>query len=171
MANPRTADYPLTLTAPKGSNNTTDKTPSAPDTRATTPPHDGWTPLGPILWAHTSRGCAALTRGYRVVRPLRGRQPHHQLRSGTGDSEARGDMRTRSAADSEAQGDMRLRSATGIEAQEVMRLRSVAGDEAQEVMRLRSAAGDEARGGMQTRSVADTETQGGMRPYKGRTNL
>ena len=39
--------------------------PPAPDTRATTPPHAGWTPLGPILWAHTSRGCAALTRGYR----------------------------------------------------------------------------------------------------------
>ena len=56
--------------------------PPAPDTRATTPPHGGWTPLGPILWAHTSRGCAALTRGYRVVRPLRGRQPHHQLAAG-----------------------------------------------------------------------------------------
>ena len=56
--------------------------PPAPDTRATTPPHGGWTPLGPILWAHSSRGCAALTRGYRVVRPLRGRQPHHQLAAG-----------------------------------------------------------------------------------------
>ena len=56
--------------------------PPAPDTRATTPPHGGWTPLGPILWALTSRGCAALTRGYRVVRPLRGRQPHHQLAAG-----------------------------------------------------------------------------------------
>ena len=56
--------------------------PPAPDTRATTPPHGGWTPLGPILWTHTSRGCAALTRGYRVVRPLRGRQPHHQLAAG-----------------------------------------------------------------------------------------
>ena len=95
--------------------------PQAPDTRATTPPHDGWTPLGPILWAHTSRGCAALTRGYRVVRPLRGRQPHHQLRTGTADSEARGDMRTRSAADSEAQGDMRPHSATGSETQRDMR--------------------------------------------------
>ena len=156
-ANPRTADSPLTLTAPKGSNNTTDKTPSAPDTRATTPPHDGWTPLGPILWAHTSRGCATLTRGYRVVRPLRGRLPHHQLRSGTAGDETQEVMRPHSAADSEAQGDIRTRSA--------------AGDEAQEVMRLRSAAGDEARGGMQTRSVADTETQRGMRPYRGRTNL
>ena len=72
--------------------------PQAPDTRATTPPHDGWTPLGPILWAHTSRGCAALTRGYRVVRPLRGRQPHHQLRTGTAGSETQGGMQLRSAA-------------------------------------------------------------------------
>ena len=58
--------------------------PPTPDTRATTPPHDGWTLLGPNLYTHASRGCAALTRGYRVVRPLRGRQPHHQLCSGTG---------------------------------------------------------------------------------------
>ena len=157
MANPRTADSPLTLAAPKGSNNTTDKTPQAPDTRATIPPHDGWTPLGPILWAHTSRGCATLTRGYRVVRPLRGRLPHHQLRSGTAGDETQEVMQLRSAADSEAQGDMRLRSATGIEAQEVMRLRSV--------------AGDEARGGMQTRSATGDEALRGMRPYKGRTNL
>ena len=95
--------------------------PPAPDTRATTPPHGGWTPLGPILWAHSSRGCAALTRGYRVVRPLRGRQPHHQLCSGTADSEARGDMRTRSAAGDEAQGGMRPHSATGSETQRGMR--------------------------------------------------
>ena len=27
------------------------------------------------MYAHASRGCAALTRGYRVVRPLWGRQP------------------------------------------------------------------------------------------------
>ena len=33
------------------------------------------TPLGPMMMgARTLRGFAALTRGYRVVRPLRGRQ-------------------------------------------------------------------------------------------------
>ena len=35
------------------------------------------TPLGPMMMgARTLRGFAALTRGYRVVRPLRGRQLH-----------------------------------------------------------------------------------------------
>ena len=143
MANPRTADDPFTLAAPKGSNNTTDRTPSAPDTRATTPPHDGWTPLGPNLYAHASRGCATLTRGYRVVRPLRGRLPHHQLCSGTAGAEAQEVMQLRSAADSEAQGDIRTRS----------------------------AAGDEAQRGMRPHSATGSETQRGMRPYKGRTNL
>ena len=32
------------------------------------------TPLGPMVMGVTFRGFAALTRGYRVVRPLRGRQ-------------------------------------------------------------------------------------------------
>ena len=32
------------------------------------------TPLGPMVVGATLRGFAALTRGYRVVRPLRGRQ-------------------------------------------------------------------------------------------------
>ena len=32
------------------------------------------TPLGPMVVGATFRGFAALTRGYRVVRPLRGRQ-------------------------------------------------------------------------------------------------
>ena len=32
------------------------------------------TPLGPMVMGATFRGFAALTRGYRVVRPLRGRQ-------------------------------------------------------------------------------------------------
>ena len=157
MANPRTADDPFTLAAPKGSNNTTDRTPPAPDTRATTPPHDGWTPLGPILCAHTSRGCATLTRGYRVVRPLRGRQPHHQLCSGTAGAEAQEVMQLRSAADSEAQGSMRPGNA--------------ADDEAQGDMRLRSAASDETQRGMRPHSATGSETQRGMRPYKGRTNL
>ena len=172
MANPRTADSPLTLAAPKGSNNTPrtrrPKRPihARPHHRTTVGP-----PWGPSCGRTPPAGALRLPAAIEVVRPLRGRLPHHQLRSGTAGSETQGGMQLRSAADSEAQGDMRLRSATGIEAQEVMRLRSVAGDEAQEVMRLRSAAGDEARGGMQTRSVADTETQRGMRPYRGRTNL
>ena len=35
------------------------------------------TPLGPmVVEVRTLRGFAALTRGYRVVRPLRGRQLH-----------------------------------------------------------------------------------------------
>ena len=35
------------------------------------------TPLGPMMMgARAFRGFAALTRGYRVVRPLRGRQLH-----------------------------------------------------------------------------------------------
>ena len=32
------------------------------------------TPLGPMVVGATLRGFAALTRGYRIVRPLRGRQ-------------------------------------------------------------------------------------------------
>ena len=32
------------------------------------------TPLGPMVVGATFRGFAALTRGYRIVRPLRGRQ-------------------------------------------------------------------------------------------------
>ena len=39
------------------------------------PTHDERsTPLGPMVMGATLRGFAALTRGYRVVRPLRGRQ-------------------------------------------------------------------------------------------------
>ena len=41
------------------------------------PTHDERsTPLGPMVMGATFRGFAALTRGYRVVRPLRGRQLH-----------------------------------------------------------------------------------------------
>ena len=42
--------------------------------RRTTTHDERSTPLGPMVVGATFRGFATLTRGYRVVRPLRGRQ-------------------------------------------------------------------------------------------------
>ena len=88
MANPRTENHTYTCTAPRGSNGHTLCTASHGSRRwrAATrgmPARDTHigrsTPLGPMVMGATFRGFAALTRGYRVVRPLRGRQ-HRGMR-------------------------------------------------------------------------------------------
>ena len=76
-------------TAPRGSNRHTlckvshgsrlveSRHPRDAGTRLTRTHDERSTPLGPMMMgARTLRGFAALTRGYRVVRPLRGRQLH-----------------------------------------------------------------------------------------------